>query len=134
MDEHAFLVRTDQFESITPQPFFINPRCFGADFSHWLSAALRARGITVGGAIAEDWGWLLPVTHEDRPYHISIGIMDSSIGMQPAEWRLGVAPVTGLASLRQRTRGPSSLALDGLTAAVEATLGSEPRFTSVVRE
>src|SRR4051812_19145181 len=90
VDEHAFVVTTAMFESVRPAPDFINPRCFGADFAHWLGAALQARGLTTQPPIAEDWGWLLPVTYRERLYHIALGIMDESVGVSPAEWRLDV--------------------------------------------
>jgi hypothetical protein len=91
MIEQGMFVTTDLFEVATPGENFINPRCFGEDFSVWLRARLVEAGIETSEPIQEDWGWVLLVKQKGRTFTVSIGVMEQSIGVVPAEWRVGLA-------------------------------------------
>jgi hypothetical protein len=90
MDQHALWITTDRFEVSTPGPNFINPTCFGEDFALWLRPRLTERGITVSEPIQEDWGWVLIATFDEANFTVAIGVMDESIRVVPATWRIDV--------------------------------------------
>ncbi len=50
--------RSTAFNTAQPQPYFINPGCFGDDAARWLIARLHAMGIDADAAPdQEDFGW-----------------------------------------------------------------------------
>lgn len=91
MLERGVYVTTDRFEVTTPHPHFINDRCFGEDFAEWLRLTLLPRVVSISEPIQEDWGWALLAAHGGVVFTVAIGVMDASIGMVPAEWRIGVS-------------------------------------------
>jgi hypothetical protein len=90
MTKHSLWVTTARFEVAIPGEHFINPRCFGEDFAHWLRGLLLERGIDVDEPIQEDWGWILLAKMQSKKLTISIGVLEDSIGAVPAVWKLDV--------------------------------------------
>ena len=126
MEERAFTLRAERFNSTESKPHFINERCFGEDFAVWLKEKLTHVELDVSEPIQEDWGWCLIATATGRKFTISIGIMDESIGEVPAEWRVGVAyerPMNGVLGLFRPV--PVAL-LESVRAKLHAALASEP--------
>jgi hypothetical protein len=134
MIERAFTLETDLFEAITPGPHFINPRCFGEDFASWLQTRLGVQGLFASAPIAEDWGWALIVSYRDRKYTLAIGIMDDSIGRQPAQWRVGVAFEKPMNPIRAWFAPAPQGDLESLAEVVRDVLQSEPRIRRLAAE
>lgn len=128
MINRGFFLQTDLFESVTPGRHFINPRCFGEDFSQWLQTELTTRGHTVSKRVQEDFGWVLLVTYHQHVFTLSIGIMDESIGSTPAEWRVDVSFEKPLNGFRAWFREPPAADLYELAAILDAILRAEPRI------
>jgi hypothetical protein len=124
----SFLLRTDAFESCEPKPNFINPRCFGEDFALWLHDRMLARGCAVSEPIQEDWGWALLVTRTDHTFVVYIGVVDDSIGMSPAEWRIGVTYERATNRLRHLFRKPNAAVFASVCADLDAIISADPRF------
>jgi hypothetical protein len=129
--ERGFTVETDLFEVSTPGKHFINPRCFGEDFARWLSERLKARGLSPSEPIQEDWGWVLVIPYQSRTFTLSIGVMDDSIGQNPAEWRVGIAYEKLLNGLWALFRPRPTTELSHLAGVLEEGLRSEPRILRV---
>ena len=128
MLEQGAFVTTDLFEVTTLGEHFINPRCFGEDFAAWLGTRLVAAGIETSEPIQEDWGWALLIKYQGHTFTVSIGVMDGSIGVVPAEWPVGLAhekPLNGVRGLFRPAPTELSLLLFGQ---LRATLSSEPRL------
>jgi hypothetical protein len=138
MVERGFFVTTDLFEVTTPGEHFINPRCFGEDFTAWLRARLIAAGIEASEPIQEDWGWVLHVRQQRCTFTISVGVMDESIGVIPAEWRVGLGYQKILNGTRGWLRAAPIDAVSSVLEQLRAILASEPRFrvsdTEAMRE
>ncbi len=131
MLERAFTLVTARFNAIEIQPHFLNDRCFGEDFAVWLRVALLQDGLSVSDPIQEDWGWCLIMTEAGRKFTLAIGVMDESIGISPAEWRIGISyerAMNGLLSFFQ----PAPLAqFDHLAGKLEAILAAEPTLQNL---
>jgi len=128
MIEQVLSVTTDLFEVTTPGEHFINPRCFGDDFAGWIRERLDSDGVETSEPIQEDWGWVLLAKYEQHTFTISIGVMDESIGMMPAEWRVSVAYEKPLNGFRSWFRPVPGNQLGSLFAQLRTVVSSEPRF------
>src|SRR5512133_3357284 len=91
MLEEGTFVTTARFEATTPGDHFINDRCVGEDFAHWLRAKLLPKVTSVSEPIQEDWGVVLRTDFRGSSYTITIGVMDEWIGRVPSQWRVGVS-------------------------------------------
>jgi hypothetical protein len=129
MLEEGVFVTTDLFEVTTPGKHFINPRCFGEDFAAWLRTRLTAWGTDSSQPIQEDWGWVLLVKHRGHTFTVAIGVMDESIGMVPAEWRVGLSYEKLLNGIRGWFRAAPTEAFSELFQRLWSILSAEPRFT-----
>jgi len=128
MLEQGVSLTTDLFEVTTSGENFINPRCFGEDFSAWLRARLIAAGIETSEPIQEDWGWVLLVKQRGRTFSVSLGVMEESIGVVPAEWRVGLAYEKVVNGIRGWLRPAPTDLFRSLFGQLCAILSSEPRF------
>jgi hypothetical protein len=128
MVEHGFFVTTDLFEVTTPGEHFINLRCFGEDFAAWLRPRLIAAGIEASEPIPEDWGWVLFVKQQRCTFTVSVGVMDESIGVMPAEWRVGLEYEKILNGLRGWLWLAPIDVFSSVLGHLRAILSSEPRF------
>lgn len=128
MIDRALLVTTDKFEAATPGPHFINANCFGEDFAKWLQQRFGERGVVISEPTQENWGWALIATADDYNFTISIGIMDESIGMVPATWRVGVNYEKGMNSFRKWFKAPPVATLESLFHELQTIVNAESQF------
>jgi hypothetical protein len=128
MIEQGVFVTTDLFKVTTPGEHFINPRCFGEDFSAWLRARLIAAGIETSEPIQEDWGWVLLVKQKGRTFTVSLGVMEESIGVVAAEWRVGLAYEKLINGIRGWLQPAPIDLFSSVFGQLRAVLSSEPRF------
>lgn len=128
MLDQGLFITTDLFEVTTPGAHFINARCFGEDFAAWLRAQYVAGGIDVSEPIQEDWGWALFVKIHAHTFTVSIGVMDESIGVLPAEWRVGVTYEKTLNGIRSWFKSPPIDLFNDFFARIRTIVSSEPRF------
>jgi hypothetical protein len=98
--------RSRRFENKTPQPHFINERCFGEDVAEWLRAGIDPR-FKPREVTQEDYGWGFWTKVAGDPYWIYAGVMDESIGQDEAEWLVGVAHDPGLSIVRRLFHKPN---------------------------
>ena len=128
MIERALWVTTDLFEASTPGPDFINPRCFGEDFAEWLASRLTQRGVDASEPIQEDFGWVILLKSAQRTFTLSLGIMDESIGLVPAVWRIGVAYEKPLNPIKSWFKRAPVETLQLLFQEVQSIVQGEPGF------
>ncbi len=73
----AIYIQTDKFEHKVVGEHFINPCCFGEDFSKWLIAetqVLTSEGYQIGEPIQEDYDWGFWVNRGKDPFWIAISL------------------------------------------------------------
>jgi hypothetical protein len=128
MIERALWITTDLFEASTPDPDFINPRCFGEDFADWLAARLAQRGIDAAAPIQEDFGWVIMLKSAQSIFTLSLGIMDESIKQVPAVWRIGVAYEKPLNPIKSWFKRAPVETLQLLFQEVQSIVRGEPGF------
>lgn len=128
MLDQTLFVTTDLFEASTPGEHFINPRCFGENFAAWLRIRFQAAGYEAGEPIQEDWGWVLLVKCEGHTFTLAIGVMDASIGVVPAEWRVGLAYERMQNGIRSWFRAEPATLFAELFERLRAILAGEPRL------
>lgn len=94
MKQTDILFKTDRFNLSKVEPHFINDICFGEDLGNWLRPKLESRGVTVTDFGQEDWGWMLFVTYQGKPYSLGIGGNSEEEENRPnlGQWRLVVMP------------------------------------------
>jgi hypothetical protein len=131
MPDKYVTFRTSRFESKTPQPHFINERCFGEDLAVWLRASIDNHVFAASEPIQEDYGWGFWSTIRGDPYWTAIGIMDDSIGHDDAEWLVTIRYDPGFRLLKRLFHRPRTGDLLSLCRAVDAALRSEPAIRSV---
>jgi len=51
----------------------INPGCYGRKLTEFISTGLRGQNYQIGKAIAEDWGWVVPVLNRGFTLWIGCG-------------------------------------------------------------
>jgi hypothetical protein len=71
--------RSDKFPSIEGEDQLVNPGVWGKRLADYLREGLHREGIEAGEPIAEDWGWVLPLT--DDPFGVWVGC--SNYGESP---------------------------------------------------
>ena len=134
MNALSILFRSDRFNLSKVGDQFINPCCFGEDLAGWLRVRLREKGIEASEPYQEDWGWELPVAHENGPYFLCLsGNSDESkANPDEGEWRV---IVDRKRSIGERLRGGGKIVEDDrLTGTVEEILRAEPSIREVRRE
>ena len=67
------LCRTSRFNLSQVGADFINPCCFGQDFSEWLVAQLSAAGVKAAVICMEDFGWANEATLGKQHYLVCVG-------------------------------------------------------------
>ena len=68
--------RSSKFPPYEGEQEQINPGVWGKRLAEYLALELSKKGIPTGEAIAEDWGWYLPVVNEGFPLAICCGHQD----------------------------------------------------------
>src|SRR4029077_15019005 len=71
--------RSDKFPPIEGEDQLVNPGVWGKRLADYLREGLHREGIEAGEPIAEDWGWVLPLT--DDPFGVWVGC--SNYGESP---------------------------------------------------
>lgn len=63
--------RSDKFPPVEGEDKLVNPGVCGKRLADFLRDGLRGEGIETGEPIAEDWGWVLPLS--DDPFGVWVG-------------------------------------------------------------
>ena len=118
-------IQTSRFKSSDPN--CTRPNCFGADLTHWLATRLHAEaGLRCDEPLEEDYGWGF---WTEGDFWISAGLMDESVGAEPAQWSVSVHYDPGL-NLKKRLFGKVDTALQArLVARIHAIVTAEPDMT-----
>ena len=96
-----------------------NPGVFGKALAQWVASRLHLAGIAVGEIIAEDFGWVIPISSEPYSLHVAC-----SSGETPNAWMVFAFSEGGLMS-RLLGRDKSSAALESLYFSVRRSLEAE---------
>ena len=64
--------KTDKFNLSIEGEDFINPCCFGEDFSQWLVDTLESKGIEADIICMEDFGWANYAKHSGATYLVCV--------------------------------------------------------------
>jgi len=64
---------SDIFTPFLPEESQVNPGCYGAELSWWLSRELAKKNIFTSYPNYEDWGWFLEYTIDDSEFWICCG-------------------------------------------------------------
>lgn len=54
----------------------VNSTCWGKRLAEYIRDNLPKHGITTGGILCEDWGWLVNVRNPDFPLWVACGVQD----------------------------------------------------------
>jgi hypothetical protein len=85
MKQSALLeFESSAFAIISGEDEHTNPGIYGKSLAQWLAEQLRARGISAGDVIAEDFGWCVPV--ESKPHNLYVAC--ASAEEEPNHWRV----------------------------------------------
>jgi hypothetical protein len=98
MDD-SITVETDLFEHREVKPHFINPCCFGEDFTVWLKAKilfLEDSSFAFSDIIQEDYGWGFWGTHGKDRFWVAFSYVGDGPQEEPAQWVISVAYDPGL--------------------------------------
>jgi hypothetical protein len=118
--------RTDQFESRTPQPHFINPNCFGEDLAHWLLHRMQGMRFGFSAVFQEDYGWGF---WTDGQYWTAIGLMEES--GEPPEWLISVDYDPGLNLKARLYRKADAATISRLCTCIHTALSTDPHITEI---
>lgn len=95
--------RSSAFNTAQPQPYFINPGCYGDDAARWLIARLRAAGIdTDAEPDQEDFGWFFEFRIDNRAHCFVLSCRPEEDGS--STW-VGAIEAGGAILARIRNRG-----------------------------
>jgi hypothetical protein len=93
-----------------------DPSIFGQTLATWLAQRLQTQGYLPGEAIAEDFGWCVPLAHKPQPLWLAC----SGGAGDPAQWRVFVFSEGGL--LRRLFGADAAQSIAVAFAAVKRTL------------
>ena len=68
--------RSDKFPPVEDGDKLVDPGVWGKRLADFLREGLQREGIEAGEPIAEDWGWVLPLT--DDPFGVWVGCSNNS--------------------------------------------------------
>lgn len=68
--------RSDAFPPYDDEQDRINPGRYGQRLGEFLDRELRATGVSSAGLIEEDWGWRIPIEHNEFDAFIGLGNYD----------------------------------------------------------
>lgn len=103
-----------------------NPGIFGKALAAWLAAELRAAGRRTEEAIAEDFGWCIPVEAERCRLYVACASADD----EPGRWRVFAFAERYLLS-RLHGKDRSDDALASLFESLETILRRSPHVRSL---
>ena len=122
-------VETDLFDHRVVKPHFINPCCFGEDFTIWLKervAPLSKKGFNFSESIQEDYGWGFWANHSRDTYWVAISYVGDGPQEEPAQWVISVNYDPGLNLVKRLFHKPDGYALSQLREGVCEALTSNP--------
>jgi hypothetical protein len=134
MNSIDLLFRSSRFNLSKVGDHFINPCCFGEDFSAWLGQKLAERGIAADPPGQEDWGWYLGLSRNGARYLVGVSgnADESSAHENDGQWRVMVDKSR---SFGERLRGAGKIAEDDpIVALLEEILGGQADFFDLHRE
>ena len=118
--------RSAKFPAYEGEEGKTNPGVWGERLAQYLAAQLSGRGIATGSAIAEDWGWILPVQSDAFPTALCCGHQGGDddefvVFTEPSKpfVRRGLKKIDTTVQLRE------------LAAAVDAILAADSDITDV---
>ncbi len=120
-------VTTDLFEHAQAKPHFINPCCFGEDFTAWLLnelTPLRTDGFEFSELIQEDYGWGIWCIRGKDAFWVALGYCGDGPTEQPPEWVVSVNYDAGLNFVKRLFHKPDAQAFAKLRDQVWRTLRS----------
>ena len=106
-----------------------NPGTFGKSLATWLSQQLRLKGLATGEAIAEDFGWCVPL--ESTPHKLYVAC--AGVDEEPNNWRVFVFAEGGFVS-RLLGKDTSAESISTVFVAVRELLRSSPQVRGLREE
>jgi hypothetical protein len=106
-----------------------NPGIFGQALANWVAGQLRTRGLQVGGVIAEDFGWCVPV--RIKPYSVYVACASES--EESNQWQLFAFAEGGLLN-RLLGKDNRAEALNSVFGAVKQALESSSDIRNIEEE
>jgi hypothetical protein len=122
-------VETDLFEHQEVKSHFINPCCFGEDFTVWLKEQLlplQDSGFSFSDAVQEDYGWGFWVWHGKDPFWIALSYVGDGPQEAPAQWVISVNYDPGLNLIKRLFHKPDLESLQNLRSKVREVVASSP--------
>lgn len=119
--------RSPKFPAFEGEEDGINPGVWGKRLVEYLAEHLSARGIPTGDAIAEDWGWYLPVPNDGFRLALCCGHQDG----EDDEFVIFTDPSKPVVR-RGFKKVDTAPALQRLTDVLQQILSADPDITDVV--
>lgn len=132
--DNSITVETDMFEHTEVKPHFINPCCFGEDFTAWLShqlSPLSNSGFTFSEPIQEDYGWGFWAFREKDRFWVAISYVGDGPQLGPVQWVISINYDPGLNLIKRLFRTHDRQALDQLKEHVWRTVTSNTAIRTV---
>jgi hypothetical protein len=74
--------KSSAFPTIPGEDAQTNPGIYGKALAEWLGGQLRARGLSAGAVIAEDFGWCIPIEGLSQPVYVVCASGDAADAWQ----------------------------------------------------
>ena len=130
----SITVETNLFEHQEAKPNFINPCCFGEDFSTWLRQELSRLpdlGFNLSEIIQEDYGWGLWASRGNDRFWIDLGCVKDGPHEGPAKWIISVAYDPGFNLVKRLFHKPDLKAFGQLRDDVQNVLSSNSAIRTI---
>lgn len=75
---------SEMFKPFLPEDSQVNPECYGAELSWWLSRELARKNIFTSYPNFEDWGWFLEFIIDDCEFLVCCG----NISGEKNKWQI----------------------------------------------
>ncbi len=128
------MVETDLFEHREVKPHFINPCCFGEDFSVWLKGELSRSpglGMEFSASVQEDYGWGFWATHGKDRFWVALSYVGDGPQEAPAQWVVSAANDPGLNVAKRLFHKADQQALGQLRDRIRQVLASNSAIKEV---
>ena len=124
----SLFFETDKFNLSVEHENFINPCCFGEDFTEWLKPRLENCGVTVEDIYQEDWGWEMSCKENNQGYYLGVGGLPEEDNPNKGEWRV---MFTKKRSLTEKVFGKNKLSqTENIISCVQKIL-SDTKFSKI---
>jgi len=127
----SIVIETDIFEHREVKPHFINPCCFGEDFTSWLAGQLspmKETGFTFSQPIQEDHGWGFWAFHEKTSFWVALSYVGNAPQDPPAQWIVTVVYDPGFNLIKRLFHKPNPQVFTQLRDRIWNALKSEQRI------